>query len=99
MTLAHKDRFRQRGSSSQTQSDNRNESVLTPIDPGYGTRLVNRTLEIHAWLLAVLFIGILALMALLVIMLHVHAGDVAYIAHTHRPVIVVPNPGPIGIST
>jgi hypothetical protein len=47
----------------------------------------------------VLFIGILALMALLVIMLHVHGGDVAYIAHTHRPVIVVPNPGPIGIST
>jgi hypothetical protein len=38
-------------------------------------------------------------MALLVLMLHVHVGDVAYIAHTHRPVIVVPNPAPIGIST
>ncbi len=60
---------------------------------------MNRTFEIHAWLVAALLIGILGLMALLVIMLHVHAGDVAYIAHTHRPVIVVPNPAPIGIST
>jgi hypothetical protein len=75
------------------------ESALTPIDPGYGTGLVNRTLQIHAWLLAALLIGVLVLLALLVLMLHVHAGDVAYIAHTHRPVIVVPNPGPIGIST
>lgn len=92
-------RFRPVGGSSHTQSDDRKDSALTPIDPGYGTALVNRTLEIHAWLLAALLIGTVALMALLVFMLHVHAGDVAYIAHTHRPVIVVPNPGPIGIST
>jgi hypothetical protein len=73
--------------------------ALTRLDPGCRTGLVNRTLQIHAWLLAALLIGVLVLMALLVFMLHVHVGDVAYIAHTHRPVIVVPNPAPIGIST
>jgi hypothetical protein len=32
-------------------------------------------------------------------MLHVHAGDVAYIAHTHRPIIVVPTGAPPVVST
>ena len=53
---------------------------------------MQRTVEIHAWLLAALLAGVLGLFALLVLMLHVHAGDVAYIAHTHRPIIVVPMP-------
>jgi hypothetical protein len=58
-------------------------------------------IQVHAWLLAALLIGVLGLLALLVLMLHVHAGDVAYIAHTHRPIIVVPTPVtvPTGIST
>lgn len=37
--------------------------------------------------------------AMLVVMLHVHTGDVAYIAHTHRPIIVVPFPALHGVST
>ena len=60
---------------------------------------MNRTLEIHAWLLAALLVGALGIMALLLVMLHVHAGDVAYIAHTHRPIIVVPTGGPPVVST
>jgi hypothetical protein len=52
--------------------------------------LLNRTLEIHAWILAMLFVGLLSLIGLLVAMMHIHAGDVAYIAHTHRPIIIVP---------
>lgn len=62
---------------------------------------MHRMVQVHAWLLAALLIGVLGLLALLVLMLHVHAGDVAYIAHTHRPIIVVPNPtpAPTGIST
>ena len=57
--------------------------------------------QIHAWLLAALLIGVVGLLALLGLMLHVHAGDVAYIAHTHRPIIVVPTPAPapVGIAT
>ncbi|HWF14965.1 MAG TPA: hypothetical protein VG244_02170 [Acidimicrobiales bacterium] len=60
---------------------------------------MNRTLEVHAWLLAVLLVAVLGLMALLVIMLHVHAGDVAYIAHTHRPVFIVPTGSPTVLSS
>jgi hypothetical protein len=59
---------------------------------------VNRVLEIHAWLIAALFLGILGLMALLVLMLHVHEGDVAYITHLHRPIILVPGHGPLVLS-
>ena len=51
---------------------------------------MNRTVEIHAWLLAALLVGALAMITFLFVMMHVHAVDVAYIAHTHRPVIVVP---------
>jgi hypothetical protein len=60
---------------------------------------VNRTLEIHAWLLAALLVAVLGMVALLLVMLHVHAGDVAYIAHTHRPIIVVPTGGPPVVSS
>jgi hypothetical protein len=60
---------------------------------------VNRTLEIHAWLVAVLLVAILGLLALLLVLLHVHAGDVAYIAHTHRPIIIVPTRALPGIAT
>ena len=52
---------------------------------------MNRTLQIHAWLLVLLLAGVLGMMALLLAMLHVHAGDVAYIAHTHRPIILFPS--------
>jgi hypothetical protein len=60
---------------------------------------VNRTLEIHAWLLAALGVVVLGMVALLLVMLHVHAGDVAYIAHTHRPIIVVPAGAPPVVSS
>ena len=60
---------------------------------------MNRTVEIHAWIVAALLVGVLAMMTLLLVMLHVHAGDVAYIAHTHRPVIVVPSGGPPVVSS
>ncbi len=60
---------------------------------------MNRTLEIHAWLLAALLVAVLGMVALLLVMLHVHAGDVAYIAHTHRPIIVVPTGGPPVVSS
>jgi len=60
---------------------------------------VNRTLEIHAWLLAALLVAVLGMVALLLVMLHVHAGDVAYIAHTHRPIIVVPTGAPPVVAT
>jgi hypothetical protein len=30
------------------------------------------------------------LVAMVLIMLHVHAGDVAYISHVHRPIILIP---------
>jgi hypothetical protein len=60
---------------------------------------VNRTLEIHAWLLAALLVAVLGMVALLLVMLHVHAGDVAYIAHTHRPIVVVPTGGPPVVSS
>jgi hypothetical protein len=57
---------------------------------------VNRTLQIHAWLLAVLLVAVLGMMALLLAMMHVHAGDVAYIALAHRPIIIVPtSPQPV----
>jgi hypothetical protein len=65
----------------------------------YVVGLVNRTVEIHAWLLAVLLIGVLAMITLLLLMLHVHAGDVAYLSHSHRPVIVVPTGAPPVLST
>jgi hypothetical protein len=60
---------------------------------------VNRTLEIHAWLMAALLVAVLGMVALLLVMIHVHAGDVAYIAHTHRPIIVVPSGGPPVVSS
>jgi hypothetical protein len=37
-----------------------------------------------------LFVAVLCLIGLLVAMIHIQAGDVAYIAHTHRPIIIVP---------
>jgi hypothetical protein len=52
---------------------------------------VGRTFEIHAWLLVALLVAVLGMFALLLLMLHVHAGDVAYIAHTHRPIIIEPS--------
>jgi hypothetical protein len=61
--------------------------------------VVQRTVEVHAWLIAALLLGVLCMMALLLFMLHVHAGDVAYIAHTHRPIIVVPTGAPPVVST
>ena len=51
--------------------------------------MVNRTLEIHTWLFALLLVGVLILFALFLIMMHVHAGDVSYIAHAHRPIIII----------
>jgi hypothetical protein len=60
---------------------------------------VNRTVEIHIWVLTALLVGALAMIALLLVMLDVHAGDVAYIAHAHRPVIVVPTGAPPVVST
>jgi hypothetical protein len=56
--------------------------------------VVNRTVQIHAWLLAALLVGALAMTTLLLVMMHVHAVDVAYIAHTHRPIILVPTGAP-----
>ena len=61
--------------------------------------MVNRTLEIHVWLLVALLVGVLGMMALLLVMMHVHAGDVAYIAHTRRPIIVVPTGAPPVLSS
>jgi hypothetical protein len=60
---------------------------------------VNRVIEIHAWLLVALALGILAMGMLLLVMIHVHAGDVAYIAHNHRPVYIVPTGAPPVVST
>jgi hypothetical protein len=60
---------------------------------------VHRTVEIHAWVLAALLVGVLALLALLLVMWHVHAGDVAYVAHAHRPVIIVPAGSPPVVSS
>ena len=61
--------------------------------------MVNRTVEIHAWLLAALLVGALAMITILLVMMHVHAVDVAYIAHTHRPIIVVPTGAPPVVAT
>jgi hypothetical protein len=61
--------------------------------------VVNRTVEIHAWLLAALLVGALAITTFLLVMMHVHAVDVAYIAHSHRPVIVVPAGAPPVVAT
>jgi hypothetical protein len=61
--------------------------------------VVNRTVEIHAWLVAALLIGALAMITFLLVMMHVHAVDVAYIAHTHRPIIVVPSGAPPVVAT
>ena len=60
---------------------------------------MNRTVEIHAWLLAALLVGALAMITLFLVMMHVHAVDVAYIAHTHRPVVVVPTGAPPVVAT
>jgi uncharacterized integral membrane protein len=60
---------------------------------------VNGTVEIHAWLLAALLVGALAMITFLLIMMHVHAVDVTYIAHTHRPVIIVPTGAPPVVAT
>jgi hypothetical protein len=80
--------------------------ATTPKSPGldatvcgYCQRIVNRTFEIHAWLLAALLVGVLGMTALLLFMVHVHAGDLSYIAHTHRPIIVVPTGAPPVVST
>jgi hypothetical protein len=60
---------------------------------------VNRVVEIHVWLLLALLLGVLAMVLLLLVMAHVHAGDVAYIAHTHRPIYIVPTGAPPVVST
>ena len=60
---------------------------------------MNRTIEIHAWLLALLLVGVLAMIMLLLVMMHVHAGDVAYIARTHRPIIIEPTGAPPVVSS
>jgi hypothetical protein len=60
---------------------------------------VNRILHIHAWVLAALLVTVLGMLALLVALERVHAGDVAYIAHMHRPIILVPAGLPPAIST
>ena len=49
--------------------------------------------------MAALLVAVLGMVALLLVMIHVHAGDVAYIAHTHRPIIVVPSGGPPVVSS
>ena len=59
---------------------------------------MNRKLEIHAWLLAALLLGVLGMMTLLLAMVHVHAGDVAHITHMQRPIILVPAGAPQVIS-
>lgn len=46
-----------------------------------------------------LFVGVLGMLALLLAMMHVHAGDVAYIAHMHRPIIIVPSGAAPTVST
>ena len=61
--------------------------------------VVNRTVQIHAWLLAALLVGALAMTTLLLVMMHVHAVDVAYIAHTHRPIVLVPPSAPPVVPT
>jgi hypothetical protein len=60
---------------------------------------MNRTVEIHAWLLAALLIGVLAVVTLLLVTLHVHASDVAYLSHSHRPIIIAPPGAPPVVST
>ena len=69
------------------------------VNPRRSQSVVQRTVEVHAWLLGALLLGVLCMMALLLLMLHVHAGDVAYIAHAHRPIIVVPTGAPPVVST
>lgn len=59
--------------------------MLTPAKRGSDS-VVNRVLEVHAWLLVALLVAVLGMVALLLVMLHVHAGDVAYIARTVTPV-------------
>jgi hypothetical protein len=39
------------------------------------------------------------MITILLVMMHVHAVDVAYIAHTHRPIIVVPTGAPPVVAT
>ena len=53
---------------------------------------MNQMLQIHTWLFALLLVGVLTLFALFLIMMHVHAADVSYIARTHRPIIII-SPG------
>ncbi len=60
---------------------------------------MNRVIEIHAWLLLALVLGVFAMGLLLLVMVHVHAGDVAYIAHTHRPIYIVPTGTPPVVTT
>ena len=61
--------------------------------------VVNRTVQIHAWLLAALLFGALAMTTFLLVMMHVHAVDVAYIARTHRPIVLVPPGAPPVVPT
>ena len=57
------------------------------------------TVEVHIWLIAALLLGVLAMIAMLAVMVHVHAGDLAYISQTHRPIIVVPTGAPPVVTT
>ena len=51
--------------------------------------VVNRTVQIHAGSCSAAG-RLLAMTTLLLVLMHVHAVDVAYIAHTHRPIVLVP---------
>jgi hypothetical protein len=52
--------------------------------------VMHQTVQIHAWLVAAFFVAVGCLVAMILIMLHVHAGDVAYISHMRHPIIVIP---------
>lgn len=54
---------------------------------------MSHTVNIHSWVLVLLGLGISAMFILLIVMLHVHYGDVAYIKEMKRPIkFYVPGP-------
>ena len=67
------------------------------------TRFRERNLRVLGLVTVVLalalVVGALVMIGVLLFMLHVHAGDVAYIARTHRPIIIVPAGAPPVAST
>ncbi len=98
-SVALDERVRRRGPNKRSTRIDRPGPRHYATQSGVCQSVVNRTLEVHAWLLAALLVGVLGLMASLLFMLHVHAGDVAYIAHTHRPIVVVPTGAPPVVSS